>query len=190
MFGKGLQYYPESVPQRTRDVDRARALVRESGVTTVELATGVTDPSWQAATQLVVDQLAEVGLTVRTRTVPPETYFSDVRANATFHFSRTGTLPVANWLATSQLTSRVANSYSRYTDPEIDRLHAAALAGPDEAARTEAIGRALTILHERVATPVWGVSDWIVAAHADVSGLGAYRPNTYDWANFARVSLG
>ncbi|MET0189660.1 MAG: ABC transporter substrate-binding protein, partial [Pseudonocardia sediminis] len=31
MFGRGLQYYPSSVPQVTRDVARARDLVREAG---------------------------------------------------------------------------------------------------------------------------------------------------------------
>lgn len=190
MFGPGLQYYPESVPQRERDVDRAKALVAESGVTTVELSTGVTDPSWQAATQLVVAQLAEIGLSVQTRTVPPETYFADVRRSATFHFGRTGTLPVPQWLATSQLTSRVEASFGRYVNPDIDRLYAQALASPDEAVRTQAIGQAMTLVHDDVAAPIWGVSDWIVGAHADVSGLGAFRPNTYDWANFSRVSLG
>jgi peptide/nickel transport system substrate-binding protein len=189
LFGPGLQYYPESLPQRQRDVDRARSLVAASGVSTVELATGVTDPSWQAATQLVVAQLAEVGLTVQTRTVPPETYFADVRRSATFHFGRTGTLPVPQWLATSMLTSRVEASFSKYVNPEIDRLYAQALASPDEAARAEAIGQAMTLVHTDVAAPIWGVSDWIVGAAASVRGLGAFRPNTYEWANFSKVSL-
>jgi peptide/nickel transport system substrate-binding protein len=82
------------VPQRRRGVERARALVAESGVPTVELTTGITDPSWQVATQLVVAQLGEVGLDVQVRTAFPEAYFADVRRSATFHFGRTGTLPI------------------------------------------------------------------------------------------------
>jgi peptide/nickel transport system substrate-binding protein len=190
MFGTGLQYYPEAVPQRQRDVERARALVAASGVRTVELSTGVTDPSWQAATQLVVAQLGEIGLTVQVRNVPPETYFAEVRRSATFHFSRTGTLPIPNWVATTLLSSVVDTGFSRYVNPEIDRLYADALAGSDESARAAAIGRALTVVHDDVAAPIWGVSDWIVGAHADVRGLSGFRPNTYDWANFSRASLG
>ncbi|AEA22356.1 ABC-type transporter, periplasmic subunit [Pseudonocardia dioxanivorans CB1190] len=190
MFGKGLQYYPDAVPQRTRDVDRAKALVAESGVTTVELSTGVTDPSWPAATQLIVAQLAEIGLTAQVRNVPPETYFADVRKNATMHFSRTGTLPVQNWIATTQLSSALTNSFSKYVDPEIDRLHAQALADPDEGARAAAIGSALTRIHDNIASPIWGISDWIVGVHGDVKGLQGFRPNTFDWANFAKASLG
>jgi peptide/nickel transport system substrate-binding protein len=30
----------------------------------------------------------------------------------------------------------------------------------------------------------------MAGAHTDVWGLGGFRPNTYDWANFARASLG
>ncbi|MCF7553658.1 ABC transporter substrate-binding protein [Pseudonocardia sp. WMMC193] len=190
MFGTGLQYYPTAVPQRTRDLDRAKALVAETGVSTVELATGVTDPSWQSATQLVVAQLAEIGLTVQVRTVPPETYFADVRKTATFHFGRTGTLPIPQWIATGILSSRFENGFARYANPEIDRLYARATAEPDEAARASAIGQAMTLVHDEIATPVWGVSDWIVGANADVHGLDGHRPNTTDWANFSKVSLG
>ena len=190
MFGKGLQYYPDAVPQRTRDVERAKSLVRESGVTTVELSTGVTDPSWAAATQLVVAQLAEIGLTVQVKTVPPETYFADVRKSATMHFGRTGTLPIQNWIATTQLSTVINNSFGKVNDPEIDRLYNEALASPDEATRSAAIGTALTRIHDSVAAPIWGISDWNVGVSANVNGLQGSRPNTYDWANFGKASLG
>lgn len=192
IFGKGLQYYPSSLPQRARDVERARGLVAAAGANgaRIELATGVTDPSWQPATALVVEQLAEIGLRVEPRTVLPETYFADVRRSATFHFSRTGTLPISNWLATTQLSTAASNSFSKYADPEIDRLCAQALSTPDESVRSAAVGQALTRLHDAVAAPVWGASDWMVGVDASVRGLGGHRPNTYEWANFARASLG
>lgn len=190
-FGSGLQYYPADVPQITRDVDRARSLVDEAGARglAVELSTGVTDPTWQPATTLVVEQLAEIGLQVTPKTVPPDNYFAEVRKNAIACHTRTGTLPIPNWIGNT-LLSTLTTSYTKYANPAIDTQYAAALAEPDEAARAAMIRRIMETARAESGTLIWGVSDWIVGVSGDVGGLDAYRPNTYDWANFSRATLG
>ncbi|WP_308259516.1 ABC transporter substrate-binding protein [Pseudonocardia sp. H11422] len=191
LFGPGLQYYPSNVAQISRDVDRARALVDQAGARglTVELSTAITDPAWQPATTLVVEQLAEIGMQITPKIVPPDIYFADVRKNATSCHSRTGTLPIPNWISTT-LLSTVTNSFTKYANPQIDAQYAAALADPDEAARAETITGILQTARAESGSLVWGVSDWIVGVSSEVGGLDAYRPNTYDWANFSRATLG
>ncbi len=191
MFGAGLEYYPSDLPQIVRDVDRARALVDEAGArgASFELSTGTTDPTWQPATALIVEQLAEIGLQVTPRAVPPDNYFAEVRQNAIAAHSRTGTLPIPNWIGNSQLTTSTA-TYTGYRNPEIDRLYTAALQDPDDRSRRATIESAMRLLQAESGSLVWGVGDWIVGISADVRGLQAHRPNAFRWANFSTAGLG
>ena len=97
-----------------------------------ELSTGTTDPTWQPATALIVEQLAEIGLQVTPRAVPPaaERYFAEVRQNAIAAHSRTREiLPIPNWIGNSQLTTSTA-TYTGYRNPETSTVDTAALQDP------------------------------------------------------------
>ncbi|MER6987951.1 ABC transporter substrate-binding protein [Saccharopolyspora hirsuta] len=192
LFGKGLEHYPPDLPQRERDVDRARSLVREAGLEGLEfeLLTSSVDPCFESASTLIAQQLAEVGLRVTPRIGPAETYFSDIRTNGVAGLTRTAPLPLTTFLAERMRSGAGTNNYTGYRSPEFDGLFHRAMSTVDGTERSRLLGDAQRLAREESGLLVWGFSDWNVAVSSAVSGIRAAPPNSLDWARFERASLG
>ncbi|MFG1634168.1 ABC transporter substrate-binding protein [Pseudonocardia alni] len=190
--GPDLQYFPTGVPQVTRDVARARALLREAGAenVAVELQTSGSDANFGPAATLVAEQLTEIGLRATPRTLDSQTYFVTVRQEGVSSFTRTGTLPIPDYIGRRRLTGSNENQYTGYREPEIDRLYAAAVATPDEAARTTLLERIQTTLRADSGALVWGTSNWNVGIADGVTGVENARPNSLLWARFDKAAAG
>ncbi|MER7013829.1 ABC transporter substrate-binding protein [Saccharopolyspora sp. NPDC000359] len=189
LFGKGLRHYPPDLPQRGRDVDRARSLVREAGLAGFELLTSSVDPCFESAATLIAQQLAEVGLRVTPRIGPAETYFSDIRTNGVAALTRTAPLPLTTFLAERLRSGAGTSNYTGYRSPEFDGLFHRALSTVDGAERSRLLGDAQRLAREESGLLVWGFSDWNVAVSDAVSGIRAAPPNSLDWARFERATL-
>ncbi|NMH99151.1 ABC transporter substrate-binding protein [Pseudonocardia sp. K10HN5] len=190
LFGKGLQHYAAAIPQRTRDVDAARALVREAGAQGLrfELDTSAADPAFDPATALLAEQLAEVGLTVVPRVGPAETHFADVLAGGVAGHVRSGALPLTTYLSTRVVGGRSGN-YTRYRSRYADDLFAAALRSPDPAGRAARLVELQELTRDVSGTLVWGFSDRLVGVAATVSGIVSAVPNAVGWARFDTAVL-
>ncbi|SFM60736.1 peptide/nickel transport system substrate-binding protein [Pseudonocardia ammonioxydans] len=193
MFGGAdLQYYPADVPQATRDVERARELVRDAGAenTAVELQTSGSDPNFAPAANLVAEQLAEIGLRATPRMLDSATYFTTVRESGVASFTRTGTLPIPDYIGRRRLSSADNSNYTGYRSPEIDRLYAEAVVHPDEPARAANLERIQTMLRADSGALVWATSDWNVGVAAGLTGIEAARPNSHLWGRFDKAVVG
>lgn len=192
MFGHGLQYYPSQIPQVTRDVARARDLVRQAGADglAVELQSSAADPVFDPATSLIAQQLGEIGLRVTPRTLPADGYFKQIQNVGVFSQTSTGSLPIPDYIGRRIVSSATSYRFTGYTSPEIDRLYATALGTPDEAARTAALTRVQELLRAESGGLVWASRDWNVGVAAELAGVTAARPNTAAWARFDRARLG
>ena len=191
LFGKGLRHYPADLPQRTRDVPRARALLREAGAEGLrfELLTSDSDPYFEPAATVLAQQVGELGITATPRVRPSETYFSDIEQQGVAAHTRTAALPVSTFLA-QRMTSGSGSNYTGFRSPEFDALHRTALATADEAERARLLAQAQRLARDRSGLLVWGFSNWNVAVSAQVSGVRAAVPNSLDWARFDRAALG
>ncbi|GHJ41269.1 ABC transporter substrate-binding protein [Streptomyces sp. TS71-3] len=190
LFGMGLHGYPDSLPPRQRDVDRARALLKEAGAEglAVPLETSDADPSWRNASSLIADQLSDIGLKVTPHTRSAGTYFGEIKTKGVAAQSRTATLPVITHLR-SRLVTGASDNLTGYRSKPFDRLIAQATGTRDDAVRLELLARAQRLAREDDGQLVWAFSDWIVG-HADsVGGLRAAPPNSCDWARFDRARL-
>jgi ABC-type transport system substrate-binding protein len=132
----------------TFDPERARALFAEAGVTELELWFNRGGGHDQVAA-LLVEQLAAVGVTLRTRTPPDRpdatpfaAYLDALRAGEApvFRFGWTLDYPVLDDAVTPLLASWLAGqdgaaNYGRYADPEVDALLTEARATVDDASR-------------------------------------------------------
>jgi peptide/nickel transport system substrate-binding protein len=190
--GPDLQYYPSGVPQTVRDVGRARALLREAGAvgTPVELQTSGSDPNFQPAANLVAEQLAEIGLRATPRVLDSATYFSAVRESGSASFTRTGTLPVPDFIGRRRLSSADNSNYTGYRSDEIDRLYAEAVANPEEDARAANLERIQTLLRSDSGALVWATSNWNVGVADGVTGIAAAKPNSHLWGRFDKAAAG
>ncbi|MFP5019589.1 ABC transporter substrate-binding protein [Pseudonocardia phyllosphaerae] len=189
--GPELQYYPD-IPQVTRDVGRARALLREARAENLafELQTSGSDANFGPAATLAAEQLAEIGLRATPRVLDAPTYFTAVRTSGVASFTRSGTFPIPDFIGRRRLSKADNSNYTGYRSTEIDKLYAAAVSRRDESARAADLERVQTLLRNDSGALVWALSDWNVGVAAGLSGIEAAKPNSHLWGRFdkARVS--
>lgn len=189
--GRGAQYYASDIPQVARDVPRARALVEAAGAAgrEVELLVSTLDPVFVPAARLIADQLAEVGLRVTPRSVPPSDYYGEVARAGSAASTSGGPLPVPDYIG-RKLVSTGTGNYTGWKDPEVDRLYAAAVATSDEAARSAAFEQVQRRFHADSGNVIWGVGDASVGTAAQLRGVPNAIPNTLEWGRFDKAVLG
>ncbi|MFJ1753300.1 ABC transporter substrate-binding protein [Kitasatospora sp. NPDC088134] len=191
LFGKGCQYYPADLPQRTQDLDRARALLREAGAENlrVTLNTSPVAAGFVEAAGIFKEQAAKAGVTVEVEVGNKDTYWKDILDGGTFASYRSGAMPIESHLSQRLLTGSTTNA-SHWRRPDFDELYAQAQATRDPAARTALYGRMQRRLYDEGGFLVWGFADWIVATAPRVRGVARDAPaNTLDWARFDRLWL-
>ncbi|MGW1676554.1 ABC transporter substrate-binding protein [Saccharopolyspora sp. NPDC002376] len=167
MFNSGL-------PQRKRDVAKARQLLREAGKEnlTVELVTSPVAAGVVEAAQVFAQQAAEAGITVNIRRVDTGEFFGDMYLSwdfaQDFWFSR-------NFLAQAATGSLPDSPYNEthWNHPEFNDLVNQARATTDEARRKELIARAQQIEWESGGYIVWGFPNQLDAHSVRVVGLGS-----------------
>lgn len=77
LIGQGLAGYDTSIGQREHDPERAATLFAEAGVSELTIRASEIAPGLIDATSLLVEQLAEVGVTASIVESDPATFFSD-----------------------------------------------------------------------------------------------------------------
>ncbi|WP_010315035.1 ABC transporter substrate-binding protein [Saccharopolyspora spinosa] len=192
LFGMGLKYYPQDLPQRGRDVDLARDLLRQAGAEGLqfELLTSAADPYFESAATLIAQQLGEAGMRVTPRMGPSETYFSDIKKNGVAAHTRTATLPLTTFMGQRMRGDAGSNNYTGYRSPEFDALFTRALSTVDQAGRARLLADAQRLARDTSGLVIWGFSDWNVAVSSAVTGVRPAPPNSLDWARFDRAALG
>ncbi|MFI7025447.1 ABC transporter substrate-binding protein [Micromonospora sp. NPDC049900] len=191
LFGKGFQYYADDIPQRTRDLDRARALVDRAGARglRIPLDTAPVAAGFVEAASVFADQARQVGLTVEPVQRNKDTYWRDVLDGGVLATFRSGAMPIETHISQRLLTTSTTNA-TRWTRPEFDALYGTAVSTPDEAGRRRAYGDMQRMLHAEGGLLVWGFADFLVATAPTVRGVSAEAPaNTLDWARFDKVWL-
>ncbi|GAB3227208.1 ABC transporter substrate-binding protein [Glycomyces halotolerans] len=85
VVGAGLPGYADLEP-RQRDIDTARDLFADAGVTELTLTTAEVVPGMTAASQVLKQNLEEAGVTLQLDEIPADTYYADLAALATRPF--------------------------------------------------------------------------------------------------------
>jgi peptide/nickel transport system substrate-binding protein len=163
-------WYNQSLPLPERDVEAAKALLAEAGVTTPTVEIQVsTDPVTQQVVQVVQAMAAEAGITVTVAAKEFATLLSEQTAG-NYEISQIG------WSGRVDpdrnihqfMTCEGGINDSKYCNPEIDALLNNARVSTDVAARKADYDAALAILAEDMPiiylyhqTWIWGLSDKI-----------------------------
>ncbi|MFF8382622.1 ABC transporter substrate-binding protein [Streptomyces kanasensis] len=190
MFGKGYQYYPGDVPQRTRDVDEARTLLKKAGALnrTLSIYTSSVANGFVEAATLFAEQAADAGLRVKVTTGPSETYFKDQLAKGVMGSHRSGAMTIPNYI-NDRLLSTSAFNASAWRRKDFDATFAKAQSTTDTAERTALYGALQRTVHDEGGLLVWGHPDWLNAVSSRVRGMEAAPPNTLHSARFDKVWL-
>ncbi|UGY92309.1 ABC transporter substrate-binding protein [Streptomyces gobiensis] len=190
MFGKGYQYYPEDIPQRERDVDEARSLLRKAGALNKTLSFYTSDVAagFVEAATLFAEQAADAGLRVKVTTGSAETYYADQLTKGVMGSHRSGAMTIPNYINDRLLSDSPFNASGwRRDDFDTTFAKAQSTTGKDERAKLYS-GLQRTI-HEEGGLLMWGHADWLNAASARVRGMKPAPPNTLGSARFDQVWL-
>ncbi|GAB3444304.1 ABC transporter substrate-binding protein [Streptomonospora sediminis] len=191
VFGSGYEYFAADLPQRGRDLDRARSLLKAANAQdlAVALDTSEAAPGFVDAATLFAEQAAEAGPAVDVRVGNQDTFFSDILDKGVFASYRSGAMPIPNHLAL-RMVSDAPQNVTRWRSDGFDERFARAQATGDEQERTRRYQELQQELYDDGGLIVWGYNDWVNATSAALHGVEQDAPpNTADWARFDRVWL-
>ena len=92
LYGLGMEYYDESLPQREQDVEKAKALLSEAGYPdglTLTLETSNVAPGVTEAATLFQQQAAAGGVKIKIENVDPSAYFDPSQKYLKMPFAQT-----------------------------------------------------------------------------------------------------
>ncbi|MFE1556284.1 ABC transporter substrate-binding protein [Streptomyces sp. NPDC058734] len=191
LFGKGYQYYPAGLPQRTQDLDKARALLKEAGAEglKVTLDTAPAATGFVEAAGIFKEQAAKAGVTVEIKVGNKDTYWKDVLNNGTFASYRSGAMPIESHISQRLLTGSTTNA-TKWQQKDFDDLYQQAQSTRDTTQRAALYERMQRRLYDEGGFLIWGFADWIIATTPKVHGVSKTAPaNTLDWARFDKIWL-
>ncbi|ARP94367.1 ABC transporter substrate-binding protein [Bordetella genomosp. 13] len=149
-FPPASPYHSDKFPVPARDVARAKALLKEAGVTTVkgELAYG-NNTTTAAIAEMVQAMASEAGIQLNLR---PTDYAALLSGNLQGNFEAS----IRGWSGRVDpdgnvhqfLSSKGSQNDGRYSNPEVDRLLNEARRVPDQAKRKALYDQAETILQQ------------------------------------------
>jgi peptide/nickel transport system substrate-binding protein len=191
LYGKGYQYYAADIPQRARDLDKAKSLIRKAGAEgmTIKLDTSTAAAGMVEAATIFADQAKGSGLTIEVAMGNKDTYWADTLKNGSMSSFRSGAMPIETHIA-QRLLSTASTNVTKWTRPEFDALYQKAVSTSDASERGMAYGEMQRMLHTEGGYLMWGFADWIVGTARNVGGVTTAPANTLDWARFDKVWLG
>ncbi|MFC8240197.1 ABC transporter substrate-binding protein [Streptomyces chartreusis] len=191
LFGKGYEYYAADLPQRTQDLDRARALLKQAGAEDlkVTLDTSAVAAGFTEAAGIFRDQAAKAGVTIDVRMGSKDSYWSDILDGGTLCCYRSGAMPVEAHISQRLLTGSTTNA-TKWRHKDFDALYQQAQSTRDRTERAAVYERMQRRLYTEGGFLVWGFADWIIGTSRSLRGVETKAPaNTLDWARFDRVWL-
>ncbi|MGW2563253.1 ABC transporter substrate-binding protein [Streptomyces sp. NPDC001514] len=191
LFGRGYEYYADSLPQREQDLDRARTLLKQAGAEKlkVTLDTSPVAAGFTEAAAIFRDQAAEAGVTIEIRTGSKDSYWKDILDSGTFASYRSGAMPIESHISQRLLTGSTTNA-THWRHKDFDALYQQAQSTKDKKARAAVYERMQRRLHAEGGFLIWGFADWILGTARNVRGVEQKAPaNSLDWARFDKVWL-
>lgn len=163
--GLGLPDYPTRFAQVESDVASARQVFESKGVTEIGILVAETIPGITDATELLLQQLSEVGVTLKLEEVDPATLYSDIpkiqqaQMFATYVHNR----PFLSHAVTFMIADSPYN-WSGWADPEFNEAITTLQTVTDSAERQEALALAQDRVWSGTASLIWGFQEQLNGA--------------------------
>ncbi|AJE84226.1 hypothetical protein SLNWT_3850 [Streptomyces albus] len=191
LFGKGYEFYADSLPQREQDLGRARRLLKAAGAENlhVTLDTSAVAAGFTEAATIFRDQAAKAGVKVKVRLGSKDSYWQDILDSGTLCCYRSGAMPIESHFSQRLLTDSTTNA-THWRHQEFDALYRQAQSTREKKARGAVYGRMQRRLHTEGGFLVWGFGDMVLGTAKKLRGVEEKAPaNTLDWARFDKVWL-
>ncbi|WP_433323791.1 ABC transporter substrate-binding protein [Spirillospora sp. CA-294931] len=163
----------EGVPQRTRDIAKARDLLKQAGHgggLDLTLSTTTSYPGMDTAATLFARQLGDAGIRVRVKMEPPDTYWYKVFGKKDFYTGFFGGISFIDMARVSLLGDAPTNE-TAWKRPDWDAGFGKALATGDAGSRRDQLGALERRLRDEGGYVVWGFGDGLDLSSSRVEGL-------------------
>lgn len=188
MYGKLDGSYPKDIPQRTQDIEGAKALLKEAGQEnlTIDLFAPDDTAGLPEMCQVFAEMAKEAGVTVNVQVLDGGTYWGAEYTKRTFATSFWGTRPYLNQVAAGSLKDAVyPETHWPPEGSDFADKYLAALAETDQEKRYALIKEMQQEEYDNGGNIIWGFNN-LLDAHANyVKGLQA-RPNVLNLDHFGR----
>ncbi|WFB11912.1 ABC transporter substrate-binding protein [Streptomyces sp. LX-29] len=174
VLGTGDPAYDTGLPQRTRDLDRARQLLKEADFDlsrTYRLHTTEDVAGLAESATLFTTQVREAGVKVEVVKQESAKFWDQTWLKGDLYTTYWGTNDSVVFFASKTMVSESATNEAGWRDAEFDRTYQKAVATADAGARGKVLDRLQRIEYERSGYLLWGMADGIDLAAAPVRDL-------------------
>ncbi|NUP26421.1 MAG: ABC transporter substrate-binding protein [Nocardia sp.] len=180
ILGTADPTYDTALPQRSRDLDRARTLLAETKFDTgrtYQLVTKQEAAGEVESAKVFANQVAEIGLDIEVVVQEANAFYDYTWLKAPLYTVNWGTNDSIMFYASKVMSSRTEWNETDFHDAFFDQAYAAALAAAPGTGFTDASHAIQRIQYDRGGYIVWGMADGIdIASTAvqDLPKLGGY----------------
>ena len=174
VIGTADPLYARDIPQRTRDVGRARQLLDQAGFDrsqTYPLVTTEDVPGLAESATLLAKQLQDVGVRLQVLKQDSGTFLGTSKGKAPLYTTYRGTNDSIVQLAGRLMLSGSSANEAAWKDPEFDEAYRQAISTTDPEQHRRFLHRMQEIEHERSGYLLWGMADGVDLAKDTVQDL-------------------
>ncbi|MFC5748507.1 ABC transporter substrate-binding protein [Actinomadura rugatobispora] len=174
IMGTGDPAYAKDIPQRARDLARARQLLAEARFDlskTYELITTEDISGLAESATLFASQAQEAGIKIKVVKQESGLFYEKTWLKGDLYTNYWGTNDSVVFFASKTMVSEGGQNESGWSDKDFDAAYRKVLGTADEKARAQALREVQRLQHERSGYLLWGMADGIDLAQSKVQGL-------------------
>ncbi|GLH96665.1 ABC transporter substrate-binding protein [Phytohabitans aurantiacus] len=180
VLGTADPAYDKALPQRTRDLERAKRLLTEAGfdrAKTYQLYTTEDIPGLAESATLFATQMRDVDVKIEVVKQESSAFWDGTWLKSPLYTTYWGTNDSLVFFASKTMASDAAQNEAAWKDPAFDAAYQSAVATADQTVRTGRLKELQKIEYERSGYLLWGMADGVDLAAAkvrDLPKLGGY----------------
>ncbi|MFG2826839.1 ABC transporter substrate-binding protein [Streptomyces sp. NPDC048434] len=174
ILGTGDPDYATSIPQRHRDLAKAKQLLKEAKFDfsqTYELVTTEDISGLSESATLFSSQAREAGIKIKVVKQESGTFYQKTWLKGDFYTNYWGTNDSVVFFASKTMTSGAGQNEADWSDKDFDAAYHKAIATPAPKARAAALRDLQQIEYDSSGYLLWGMADGIDLAAPTVHGL-------------------
>ena len=169
-------YFPEEIPQREYDPDKAKSLLKKAGAEGLSVSLSTADSVFSGAVDMCVlyaEQAKKAGINVNVVREPSDGYYSDVWLKKPFTAVSWGARPTPDVMFTLAYKSDAAWNESRWQNPEFNKLLLEAKAELDQKKRAEMYHDMCLLMRDDGGTIIPFFNNFVYARRKNVMHSGS-----------------
>ena len=186
-FHPGSPYYNADLPQRDLDLDKAKSLLKKSGMDGASIELHVSDAADASVDMglMLQQSAARTGLNVNIKREPADGYWSNIWLKRDFYGSNWNARPVYDVILSIAFMSDAKWNETNFQNERADTLIKEARGVTDEAKRAEIYGEVQALLYEEDGHVTPAFFDFIDGVSNNVKGMAKIPLGYAGGFNFA-----